>query len=159
MRGLDKICNYLEISGSIGTAGQPTPEQFIDIKSGGYDVVVNLAMPDSTNALANECDLVTEQGMEYVHLPVVWEKPTDADLDKFFGVMSQHQRQRVFVHCALNWRVSCFILLYRVICQGISQKKAQEALLTIWEPDATWQGFMSRSLARHGVEPWPGKAR
>jgi protein tyrosine phosphatase (PTP) superfamily phosphohydrolase (DUF442 family) len=152
MQGLDGICSFLSISDSCGTAGQPTPAQFADVKAAGYEVVVNLAMPNSSNALANERELVTGQGMEYVHLPVVWENPTDADLDTFFRVMAGYQSRKVFVHCALNYRVSAFMLLHRVIVQGVSFDEAKEALNAIWEPNETWRSFISHSLARYGVE-------
>ncbi len=151
-QGIESICNYFKMSDSIGTAGQPTPVQFTAIRAAGYDVVVNLAMPDSTNALPNEHELVAEQGMEYVHLPVVWEHPTDADLDRFFEIMRQHGDRKVLVHCALNWRVSCFMLLYRVIVQGVPISLARQVMESVWEPDDVWEDFISRSLARYGVE-------
>lgn len=143
------LLNFLEISDRIGTAGQPAAQQFAEIKAAGYEVVVNLAMPDSTNALPNEAELVCEQGLEYVHIPVVWEDPTDDDLDQFFRVMTQYQDRKVLVHCALNWRVSSFVFLYRVIQQRVSVEVAEQSLLKIWQPDLVWQGFIERSLARY----------
>lgn len=145
------LLNILEISHRIGTAGQPTVEQFAEIKAAGYEVVINLAMPDSTNALLDEAELVCEQGLEYVHIPVIWEDPKDDDLDQFFGVMAHYQDRKVLVHCALNWRVSSFVFLYRVIQQGVSMEVAVQSLHKIWKPDPVWQGFIERSLARYGV--------
>ena len=124
---------------------------FDAFKAAGYDVVINLAMPDSTNALPNEAELVCEQGLEYVHIPVVWEDPTYDDLDQFFRVMTQYQDRKVLVHCALNWRVSSFVFLYRVIQQRVSVEVAEQSLLKIWQPDLVWQGFIERSLARYRV--------
>ena len=148
---LEDMVNYLEISGDLGTGGQPTAEQFSDIRSAGYEVVVNLAMPDSTNALPNEAELVREQGMEYVHLPVVWEDPKDDDLDRFFETMAQNRGRKVFVHCVVNWRVSCFVYLYRVIELGTTREVAEQSLLRIWKPEPVWHSFIERSLARYEV--------
>jgi protein tyrosine phosphatase (PTP) superfamily phosphohydrolase (DUF442 family) len=148
---VEKNPSYLRISEAIGTAGQPTAEQFGDIKAAGYEVVVNLAMPDSTNALPNESELVAEQGMAYAHIPVVWECPTAKDLEQFFAVMDEHRDKKVLVHCVVNKRVSSFIFLYRVIRQGVPPEDAREALLRIWEPNAVWQSFMDDSLARHEI--------
>jgi protein tyrosine phosphatase (PTP) superfamily phosphohydrolase (DUF442 family) len=145
------ICNYLPISDAIGTAGQPTPEQFAQIRAAGYRVVINLAMPTSTNALPNEAELVAAQGMVYVHIPVVWEAPTLDDLDRFLAAMAGFEGQKLFVHCALNMRVSCFMLLYRVIRRGVPLEEAAWVQRQIWEPDEVWQRFMDRALARHGV--------
>jgi len=148
---VEGILNYLHISEAIGTAGQPTAEQFGDIEAAGYKVVVNLAMPDSPNALPNESKLVAEQGMAYVHIPVVWECPTAKDLEQFFAVMDEHRDRKVLVHCVVNKRVSSFIFLYRVIRQGVPPEDARGALLSIWEPNAVWQSFMDESLIRHEI--------
>lgn len=149
---LEGILSYLPISKTLGTAGQPTAEQFAAIKAAGYEVVVNLAMPDSSNALPHEQALVAEQGMHYVHIPVVWEHPTARDLEHFFDVLARCRGRRVFVHCALNMRVSAFVLLYRVIWQGVSLEAAREDLLKIWQPNAVWQRFIDDSLAEYGFE-------
>jgi protein tyrosine phosphatase (PTP) superfamily phosphohydrolase (DUF442 family) len=149
--GVEQVLNYLCISEHIGTAGQPLEDQFADIKASGYEVVINLAMPDSTNALPNEAELVIEQGMDYVHIPVLWEDPKDDDLDRFFEAMAHYRDRRAFVHCALNWRVSCFVYLYRVIRLGVRGEVASETLFEIWEPNAIWQSFIEKSLMRYGA--------
>ena len=68
---LDQITNYLKISEDLGTAGQPFRQQFNFVKEAAYDVVVNLALPTSTNAIPDEGDLVRSLGMEYIHIPVL----------------------------------------------------------------------------------------
>lgn len=148
---VEGILNFRKISDRVGTAGQPTAEQFAAIKAAGYDTVINLAMPDSTNAIANEAELVAAQGMEYVHIPVVWEQPEQQDLQDFFAMMASHQGHRVFVHCALNWRVSCFIFLYKIIEQGADPDLARQALHEIWQPNATWERFIAQALELHAV--------
>ena len=72
---LEAIRSFVELSEKVGTSGQPTSEQFIDVKNAGYELVVNLALPTSTHALPNEADIVTSLGMEYIHIPVDWEMP------------------------------------------------------------------------------------
>jgi protein tyrosine phosphatase (PTP) superfamily phosphohydrolase (DUF442 family) len=146
------VINYLPISDTIGTAGQPTTAQFTAIKAAGYEVVINLAMPDSSNALPNEQQIVAEQGMLYVHIPVVWERPTAQDLEQFFDVMARCRGRRVFVHCALNMRVSVFVFLYRTIWQGVSPEIARKDLLRIWQPNPMWQRFLDDSLAEYGLQ-------
>jgi protein tyrosine phosphatase (PTP) superfamily phosphohydrolase (DUF442 family) len=150
---MDGIPAFLQISERLGTAGQPAPEQFAVIAAAGYEALVNLAMPDSTNALPNEAELAREQGLEYVHIPVVWEAPTLADLERFLTVMEFYQGRKVLVHCAMNMRVSCFVLLYRVLKEGVSLEKAMEAMHRIWQPDEVWQAFIERSLADYGYRP------
>jgi protein tyrosine phosphatase (PTP) superfamily phosphohydrolase (DUF442 family) len=149
---VEDILNYIAISDTIGTAGQPTSSQFSAIKAAGYDVVVNLAMPDSSNALPNEQQLVSREGMLYVHIPVVWERPTAQNLEQFFDTMARCRGKRVFVHCALNMRVSVFVYLYRVIWLGVSQVGAHKDLVRIWQPNAIWQRFLDDSLAEYRVQ-------
>lgn len=144
--GVEAIVNFYRISERLGTAGQPTAEQLATVRESGYEVVINLALPTSTNALPDEADIVAGLGMEYVPIPVVWERPTAADLDRFFEAMDRYRDRRVFVHCALNMRVSAFVLLYRVIRQGVPVDTAREAMLRIWQPNETWERFIEEGL-------------
>jgi protein tyrosine phosphatase (PTP) superfamily phosphohydrolase (DUF442 family) len=146
---LSEIYNFIQISDAVATAGQPTPAQFPDIHAAGYRVVINLALPNSTNAIPDEQTLVESQGMEYVHIPVIWEEPTLVDLDRFFQVMDQNQGNPVFVHCAMNMRVSAFIYLYRVVRQGLDLEVAQQDLQQIWTPNPVWQAFIDRALQHY----------
>jgi protein tyrosine phosphatase (PTP) superfamily phosphohydrolase (DUF442 family) len=146
-----QIKNFLKIAENIGTAGQPTEIQFSAIKEAGYQVVVNLAMPTSTNFIPNEEEVVTSQGMIYVHIPVKWEAPTREDLDAFFRILKANESKKVFVHCALNMRVSAFIYLFKVICQGVTPADAKEQLHQIWEPDGVWRDFIAHELEIRGV--------
>lgn len=148
---LHQILNFLPVSEVLGTAGQPTAVQFGSVAAAGYQVVINLAMPDSTNALPNELDLVRQAGMTYVHIPVVWEAPALRDLDRFFEIMDRHEGDKVFVHCALNMRVSCFVFLYRVIRTGLPVPEAAATMHRIWEPNPTWSRFLEDALRRHGL--------
>lgn len=140
------IHNFLKLSETIATAGQPTEAQVTAIKAAGYRVVVNLALPGSTNALPNEQALVEAQGMVYIHIPVLWEEPTLADIQRFFSVMQAHAEQPVFVHCAMNMRVSAFMYLYRRVCDGVDEAVAKQDLHAIWIPNDRWQAFMAQIL-------------
>lgn len=149
---LEQIRNYYCVSDSIATAGQPTANEFNFIKKAGFDVVINLALPDSPHAIKNEEALVKQTGMDYVHIPVDFKAPTSPDLQLFFDAMDNHKDKKSFIHCALNMRVSAFIFLYKIMKQ---QWPVQEALLdlhAVWKPDETWQDFIDRSLAQHNIE-------
>ena len=146
--GVEAILNFLPISDAIGTAGQPTAEQFAAIRTADYDIVVNLALPNSTNALPNEWELVTELCMTYVLIPVQWEHPTQVDLQQFFGIMDGFLGKRIFVHCVMNMRVSAFMLLYRVLRLRVPLETARQDMLRIWEPNETWQQFIDDALAQ-----------
>ena len=142
---MDRILNFVQLTDSIATAGQPLPEQFRDIAAAGYSVVVNLAVPDSHNAVANEGSLVTETGMTYVNIPVKWENPTLVDLQRFIRTMRAFEGERIFVHCAMNMRVSAFMFHYLTAERGLPPERARSPILEKWEPkmDDVWKRFLA----------------
>ncbi|MGF1566801.1 MAG: protein tyrosine phosphatase family protein [Nodosilinea sp.] len=146
---LDDIRSYLPISDTLGTAGQPTAEQFEAVRAAGYDLVINLAVPTSEGAIAHEPELVEQLGMAHVHLPVLWETPTLDDLTQFFDVIEAHPNQKILVHCALNMRVSVFVYLYRILRENVSEPVARADLERIWQPNPTWQAFIDHALAHY----------
>lgn len=141
-----EIKNYIEISESIWTSGQPTIEQFAQIKAVGVVTVINLAMPDSESAIANEGNIVTSHGMNYIHIPVKWESPCYEQYELFQAAMVSHKSKPVWVHCALNWRVSSFIYCYKVRCLGVDHENAYKDLLSVWEPNSVWQAFIEKNV-------------
>jgi protein tyrosine phosphatase (PTP) superfamily phosphohydrolase (DUF442 family) len=155
-RELLAICNYRRLDSRLATAGQPSTEQFAGIGK-AFDVVINLALPDSPNAIPNEADMAKRHGLGYIHIPVDFKKPTLDDLQRFFACMAENDGKRVFVHCALNWRVSAFLFLYRVIVQQLPVAQALTEMHAIWTPDATWREFINQALAYYGVDAkYPG---
>jgi protein tyrosine phosphatase (PTP) superfamily phosphohydrolase (DUF442 family) len=143
------IYNFLKLSDSIATAGQPTEAQFSAIKDSGFQVVVNLALPESKNALPNEKAIVESQGMQYVHIPVIWDHPTLEDFQHFVSVLETNPDKNIFVHCAMNMRVSAFIYLYRRIYQHMSDEDAKQDLHQIWVPNDTWQKFITQVIQHY----------
>ena len=146
---LEKIYNFVSITDNIATAGQPTEAQFAEIQTAGYQVIVNLALPSSTNAIAHEQAIVESTGIEYIHIPVIWENPTLEDLDRFFQVMKENADRKVFVHCAMNMRVSAFTYLYRVTQQHVDPETAKAEMDKIWTPNEVWQKFIEKAIQHY----------
>lgn len=145
---LSAITSYRAIGPRLGTAGQPTESQFAAVRAAGFEAVINLAVTSSQNALANEGSVVAGLGMSYVHLPVDFKAPTSQDFDTFCSMMQAFGDRPVFVHCALNMRVSAFVFLYRVLRQGVPPADAEPDLRAIWKPDPVWSRFIQEQLAR-----------
>jgi protein tyrosine phosphatase (PTP) superfamily phosphohydrolase (DUF442 family) len=55
---LEQIRNFYRIDDRIATAGQPTVDQFNNIKLANFDLVINLALPDPPDAIEDEGDLM-----------------------------------------------------------------------------------------------------
>ena len=136
---MDDIFNYLWIEDRLSTGGQPTESQLVSLKNAGYQVIINLALSTSENALPNEKQSVELLGMEYINIPIEFDNPQVEEFELFCQTMAEHQQQKIFVHCAANLRVSAFIYLYRQIYQGISETEAKADLEKLWTPNPTWQ--------------------
>lgn len=143
---LEEIYNYRHLTDRLATAGQPSEAQLAAVARAGFDVVINLALPTSDNALPDERGTVEALGMAYVAIPVIWEHPTRQDFQAFLRVMDRHRDEQVFVHCAANMRVSVFVALWRITQQGWDVRDAMADVLPIWQPNETWQAFMNDVL-------------
>ncbi len=144
---LGDIFNFLELSEKIATAGQPTESQLLSVKTAGYRSIINLAPGTHENALPNEQEIVESLGIEYIHIPVKFDRPTIEDFDLFCSTIQLSQDRSIFIHCAANLRVSSFMYLYRRIYQDISEEAAQIELVKIWTPNPIWQEFIDRTIA------------
>jgi len=144
MTTLNEITNYFAITDNISTSGQPTQGQFADIAASGHQLVINLALPSSDHALANEGSIVTELGMSYLHIPVKFDAPTLTELQLFCRTMHAWQDQRVWVHCVVNARVSAFTYLYLHEGLGLPKAQCRSPVLEKWEPkmDDVWRQFL-----------------
>lgn len=128
------------------TSGQLSEQDIAALPGLGIEAVINLALPTSSNALRGEAELVTGLGISYCHIPVVWDSPQASQLNTFFGMLDTLKGRPVWVHCALNMRVSAFIYLYRKIRLDEDEEVAGYPMREIWEPDAIWKAFMLRVI-------------
>ncbi len=149
MASLNAITNYVRMTDDIGSSGQPTREQFADIAAAGYQVVINLALPSSDHAIADEGSVVTGLGMRFVHIPVDFAAPTIADLRQFIGVMEAFRGSRVWVHCVVNARVSAFLYHYLSKVRGLPETECRSPVLEKWAPqmDDVWKAFLALDAA------------
>lgn len=136
---MQEIVNYYQVTDKIATSGQPTREQFREIAEAGYEATINLALPSSRNAIADEGAIATELGMSYFQIPVLWEAPKIDDVKLFFGVMDSLSDRKVWVHCALNMRVSCFMYLYQKHVLKLPEERSLYPMSQIWQPEGVWQ--------------------
>lgn len=147
MSTLDQITNFVQLTDDIGTSGQPRREQFSTIAAAGYAVVINLALPTSDHAIADEGSVVTRLGMAYHHIPVRFDDPTVADWRAFAGVMRSCEGRKVWVHCVVNARVSAFLYHYLRHVRGLDEATSRSRILQGWQPhmDDRWRAFLALS--------------
>jgi protein tyrosine phosphatase (PTP) superfamily phosphohydrolase (DUF442 family) len=144
-RTISGIRDYIQLSERIATSGQPTEGELAAVAQAGYEVVINLDQSASDYALDDEGGLVRSLGMEYVHIPVVWENPTRANLECFCEAMEVRREKKLFVHCVANRRVSVFMALYRILKLGWEVQEARQLTFLDTMPEH-WHAFFDELL-------------
>ena len=126
------IYNYLYYHEKLSSSGMPTPGQLKSAAEAGVQVVINLATDKSEGAIPDEGSIVTELGMDYIHIPVDWNHPTRQDLDRFMDAMQEHARENVLVHCQANYRATAFVALHRILRLGWKPEEAFADMHKVW---------------------------
>ena len=150
---LSEIRNYREYSPSFASAGQPTREQLAEVRAAGFERVVYIAFSNSGSAISDEDAVVKELGMDYVHIPVIWDAPTTSDFYAFAGAMQREPDRKTFLHCQANYRASAFAFLYRVLYAGVPVAQAKADMNAVWTPNETWRDLIFAVLEDNGVSP------
>ena len=127
------IRNWLRLSDRITTSGRlqsGDPERLAAI---GTRHVINLALADHPEALADAEAAMANAGLRYTHIPVPFDAPTDEHYRAFAAALDADD-EPVHVHCIMNWRVSAF--LYRWNRErGMDEAAARRQMEAIWSPE------------------------
>lgn len=146
---LAAIYKFVSIDERLATAGQPTEQQLAGIRDRGFEVVINLGLLDPRYCLADEAGSVSSLGLSYHHIPVNFQEPQTSDFDEFRRVMKESAGRRVFVHCAANMRVSCFVALFGELELGWNREQAESHIRRVWEPNEAWTAFLKKVRTEH----------
>jgi uncharacterized protein (TIGR01244 family) len=141
---MEEIYNYLKITEDTFTSGQPTEAQLRDTAAAGVQVVINLATLGSETTLDDEAGLVKSLGMDYIHIPVVWDEPTTDNFATFLEAMESVAGKKVLIHCVANYRVTAFYSLYAMKMLGWSEVQADNLMAKIWDDKdyPVWDAFV-----------------
>jgi len=127
------IYNFKWINEQIVTGGQPSEEQLQAAAAEGFQTVINLATLNPRYSLPDEGGLVHGLGMQYIHIPVMWEAPQKSDFTAFEEAMVEAGDQKILIHCAANYRVTAFYSLYAMKHCGWSAAQADELMAHVWK--------------------------
>ena len=150
VRAADSPDNFVTWREGLSSSAQPSAAWLGRVKELKYDVVVNLAPPQSQGSIANEGGIVGSTGVTYVNIPVDFRAPTPEDFRMFSEVLKANAHRNVLVHCQVNFRGSSFVFLYRVIHEGASEREALAKLTGIWSPEPVWKKFIEDVLRANG---------
>jgi uncharacterized protein (TIGR01244 family) len=147
--GTKGIRNYRSVNDQYATAGQPSEEQLKAAAAEGFKIIINLATINPRYSLADEDASVRALGMTYHHIPVEWDRPTDADFKAFEAAMQAAPRDKTLIHCAANFRATAFYGLYAMKHLGWSKADAQKLRASVWDGGnyPVWQDFIERHEA------------
>lgn len=142
--------NFRRIHEGLTTSGLMSVEQLSDLHREGYDAVINLLPGSHERAVADEARILSDQGIDYVYIPVDFDAPTHADLEAFAEAMDARTGQKVHVHCAANYRVSAFYSLYALRNGLCTADEAEAMLQDVWNPadHPAWKAFITDERKR-----------
>ena len=142
--------NFVQWRQGLASSAQPDKVYLDRAKELKYELVINLAPPQSEGSIPTEAAIVGARGVRYVNIPVDFGNPTADDFRFFSDIMKASIARNVLVHCQVNLRGSTFVFLYRVIYEGAPVREAVGTLTGVWMPNAVWKKFIDESLAAHG---------
>jgi uncharacterized protein (TIGR01244 family) len=147
--GTKSIRNFVSVNEQYATAGQPSEEQLEAAAAEGFKTIINLATINPRYSLKDEGASARALGMTYHHIPVDWDKPTDADFKAFEAAMQAAPHDKTLVHCAANYRATAFYGLYAMKHLGWSKAQAEKLRESVWKDGnyPAWQEFIERHEA------------
>lgn len=145
----EDIRGWQRLDERVTTSGRLQPEDVGRLKAIGVAEVINLALDDHPEALADEAGKLAVAGIGYTHVPVPFDAPNDEHFAAFERAMHAAEGP-VHVHCIMNWRVAAFFYR-RHLAQGMPEAEARALMRQQWEPDASgdprarvWAEFIAK---------------
>ncbi len=144
----DDIRGWQRLGETTTTSGRLEPADPARLAAIGVRHVINLALDDHPEALADEPERLAELGIGYSHIPVPFDAPSEEHFNAFVAALDGAE-PAVHVHCIMNWRVSAFFYrLHRL--QGMDPAEADALLQQQWDPrrsedprTAVWAAFIA----------------
>jgi len=140
---------WQRIDQTLTTSGRLTEADAVLLADLGVRHVINLAMVDHPEALADEAAVLAGHGMAYSHIPVPFDAPGDDHFAAFCALLATAQRP-LHVHCIMNWRVSAFLYRYHRDVLAMPEAQARALMERQWSPEtasipqaAAWARFIA----------------
>jgi protein tyrosine phosphatase (PTP) superfamily phosphohydrolase (DUF442 family) len=136
--------NFRAIDQRLLTGGHFVGEGLEAMVERGVTVVIDLR-PSPPDGRAPS---LAARGIEWINIPVEWERPELEDFEAFAAAMDAHQGATILVQCQANYRASTMTYLYRVKVQGVDEATARKDLDATWAPKGTWRAYIKTVLGR-----------
>lgn len=144
--------NVLQVAPDLVCSGQPKPASLQRLGELGFDAVLYLAPPTVGDAVPQEGEWLRAQGIEFVNVPMVWERPTLEQVDEVLRILAawRGKKRKMLVHCQVNFRGSSLVFLHRVLERQEPAEAAWADLSRVWSPNRTWMELIRSALRRGG---------
>ena len=90
----------------------------------------------------NERKILRYYKVKYIHIPVDFKNPTKSNFKKFVINVKKYKKEKIWVHCEANMRVSAFTYKYRRDILKLDHKDIIGDLEKIWIPNKIWNSFL-----------------
>jgi protein tyrosine phosphatase (PTP) superfamily phosphohydrolase (DUF442 family) len=144
--------NVVPIDARWVTSGQPSAQWLRTVKQQGFEAVIYRAPPTVSDAVKQEPDIVRQQGVIFINIPIVFMNPTEQDVEAFNRTMKSLEGKRVLVHCQVNMRASVMTFLYRATQRREDPAAAYDAVARVWTPMGPWKQLIQQQLRKHAID-------
>jgi tyrosine-protein phosphatase SIW14 len=135
------ISDFGKVNDFLYRGAQPKDEGIDQLKKLGIDTVVDLRA-ELHGLIESERRHVESLGMRFVNLPGSgWATPKDEEMARFFSLVREQPRRKIFIHCWLGGdRSGMFIAAYRIAFDDWTPDRAIQEMrafhyLEFWHPN------------------------
>ena len=153
------IRNFQRLSPRWTTSGRLRAEHLDGLAAIGVAHVINLALDEHPEALADESGHLAARGIGYSHIPVPFDAPDDTHYAAFVAALEGAGEAPVHVHCIMNYRVSAFFYRYHREVGGMVEDEARALMARQWSPlesdraeTKAWADFLNSKKIGSGPE-------
>ena len=139
---------WQRLSDRITTSGRLEEHDPARLAQIGVRRVINLALAEHPEALPDADGVFETQGIDYTHIPVPFDAPTEEHYRAFVAALEAGD-DPVHVHCIMNFRVSAFFYRYHQEACGMSEAEARALMERVWTPHTSdhpevqpWRAFL-----------------
>lgn len=129
------IRGWQRLTPRITTSGRIEDADIARLSAIGVAHIINLALDDHPEALADEGPKLAASGIRYSHIPVPFDAPDDGHYRAFAVALEAHDAP-VHVHCIMNWRVAAFLYRYHRE-HGMAEPQARALMERQWSPEVS----------------------
>lgn len=133
---------------SFATGAQPTERAFSKMAASGFRSYLSLRTTAEGIDLERERSVVEKSKLRYLNIPVVSSAPRPEQADEFIRIVKEQSNHPMLIACASANRVGAFMMIYRVIGQGWSERKALEEANRIGLRSESLKQFAQDYIAR-----------